>query len=723
MEVQVMASSVGRGSVDDIVGRSASVDFRTKNEPSSWVQVDFGRGRTLRLTGYCLRNRNSSAQCLMSWNVMGSNDGDDWVILDEKKMCGSLREPKATSYFPIEKSPESRGAFRVFRLVQGGVNSVVGGRWILGDVDELLSSICRQRYLHNNTTVGISSGEEPITGSHAEMLGEEVLKYLLKHVRTQLESGYVFPLIAAVESTRQYITQVGEDQQDANDNSKEENATSSPETPSAGREVLGRRMMVVHTIKNPMKIKFIRELAKDYRLGGMSNPNFIVIEGEESLCADYVNRVTRYVRMVTVRGEEQIEVPMGKTLDEMRAFPVEFTQYKVDEVSEIAQRCRDAGLEELFMTSMKMYTTSSEDDNKGGDKKTKKNKKKTSKKRGIDTLEKPFRENNCLNLQLDEAEALECVYGRQPDSDFMWLHRPKDTHDGEATYAITVGGDVVGDDDDDDEDEVEEDDEPYATFIITLPPGYPRERRVLPEVIAVEGSKSISPKLRRLDEALMASIKIQIEAGYDYPLLAALEQARVSINEIAEASRQAERARRKEHSEDDDDAVAWAARVPIRGATKKVTVHLSARKKKTDQPPMLGRRVIYAHHIRNPVKKKLIKEWAKEFHMGGCYKWGYPGVIILEGDEQDCAEYVNLINRLRWMYLAVRGEEQIPVPEGKSVDDLRAFPKDEFIEYGPDQMSDIAARCREYGLEELFLTCMKMYGPVRATKKEKPKKN
>lgn len=32
----------------------------------------------------------------------------------------------------------------------------------------------------------------------------------------------------------------------------------------------------------------------------------------------------------------------------------------------------------------------------------------------------------------------------------------------------------------------------------------------------------------------MASIKIQIEAGYDYPLLAALEQARVSINEVGE---------------------------------------------------------------------------------------------------------------------------------------------------------------------------------------------
>ncbi|EEQ97533.1 hypothetical protein Pmar_PMAR003847, partial [Perkinsus marinus ATCC 50983] len=38
---------------------------------------------------------------------------------------------------------------------------------ILGDVDKLLSSICRQRHLHNNTTVGISSGEEPITGSRS----------------------------------------------------------------------------------------------------------------------------------------------------------------------------------------------------------------------------------------------------------------------------------------------------------------------------------------------------------------------------------------------------------------------------------------------------------------------------------------------------------------------------------------------------------------------------
>ncbi|KAF4737799.1 hypothetical protein FOZ63_029946 [Perkinsus olseni] len=333
----------------------------------------------------------------------------------------------------------------------------------------------------------------------------------------------------------------------------------------------------------------------------------------------------------------------------------------------------------------------------------------------VDTPEKrpsPEREDgDCLQLQLEEAEALESVYSGKADSEFMWLHKPKDADDGETAYAITVRGDVISDE--------EEEEEPYATFMVTLPPGYPKGEGALPDVIAVEGSKSITPKLRKLDEEVMGCIKTQMKAGYDYPVLAALEGAPAAINKIAVAAKDAERSRKEREEQSNDDDVAWAARVPIRGATKKVTVHLSARKKKTDQPPVLGRRVIYAHHIRNPVKKKLIKEWAKEFHMGGCYKWGYPGVIILEGDEQDCAEYVNLINRLRWMYLAVRGEEQIPVPEGKIVDDIRAFPKDEFIEYGPDQMSDIAARCREYGLEELFLTCMKMYGPVRANKNDK----
>ncbi|KAF4678034.1 hypothetical protein FOL47_006986 [Perkinsus chesapeaki] len=789
MEIQLTASSVGRGSVDEIVGRTSSVEFRTRNEPASWIQVDFGRGRALRLTGYCLRNRNSSAQCLMNWNIMGSNDGDDWILIDERKMCGSLREPKATSYFPVDKSPESRGSFRIFRLIQSGVNSVkvqlkmgydfplltalesirgtlteigeeegvketrvdkeqipetiddmsiddilkskplvlgrrmlgivhirnkehmkyckkLANEWHLGGmgnpnaiviegderlcikytdemihyikkvtvrgeeqipipdgkalddmralpkcfefvgIDEIdkIAKLCRDNgleelfltylkgkvmtmtawrelqeeeaetleaiykddggfmWLHKgddkdddemlaySITLNSYSKEpssiisvtfiitlplgyptkstllpevviEEMNGSYDNKLvqDKDVSAYLLKHVKVQLESGYEFPLIAALESTRQYITEIAE---------RRQQDTSKGTAANAGRvhniaqvnnvegEVLGRRMMVVHTIKNPMKIKYIRELAKDYHLGGMSNPNFIIIEGEESLCADYVNRVTRYVRMVTVRGEEQIPVPAGKTLNDMRALPIEFTQYKVDEVSEIAERrCRDAGLEELFMTSMKVYTTSSEEHN---------NNKEEEDRKSIGNNKKN-KKNKCLQLQLDEADALEAVYGTSQDggqqSEFMWLHKPESPSDGETTYAITVGGGIL-------EEGQEEDEEPYATFIITLPPEYPEDNKAIPEVIAVEGSEAITPKLRKLDEEVIANIKAQMEARYDYPVLAALEATKASINKIAVDFAE-ERKRREDtaNSRSDDDELAWAASVPIRVKT------------------------------------------------------------------------------------------------------------------------------------------------------------
>ncbi|KAF4716717.1 hypothetical protein FOZ62_007118, partial [Perkinsus olseni] len=253
MEVQVSASSVGRGSVEDIVGRSASVDFRTKNEPSSWIQVDFGRGRALRLSGYCLRNRNSSAQCLMSWNLMGSNDGEDWIFLDERKICGSLREPKAT---------------RMFRLIQSGVNSgnthnlflagvefygqATAGEWQYEEAEalwdafdpeggfmwlnrpdtpedgEMAYSVTVEGLSNSTTTppsatfiITIPAGYPGDARALPEILAVEgsdgVAKRLndlsreaSKTVKWQLREGYEFPLLAALEAVRQLLTEPSE---------------------------------------------------------------------------------------------------------------------------------------------------------------------------------------------------------------------------------------------------------------------------------------------------------------------------------------------------------------------------------------------------------------------------------------------------------------------------------------------------------------------------------
>ncbi|KAF4686528.1 hypothetical protein FOZ63_008664, partial [Perkinsus olseni] len=139
-------------------------------------------------------------------------------------------------------------------------------------------------------------------------------------------------------------------------------------------------------------------------------------------------------------------------------------------------------------------------------------------------------------------------------------------------------------------------------------------------------------------------------------------------------------------------------------------VAVKAKKSELDScPRMLGRRMIFNHHIRSPYKRKCIQQWAKDLRLGGMSKIGFPGCIVVEGDERDVTDYVNMVSKLNWRYMAVRGDEQIPIPPGKELDDLRKLPI-EFHEYGKDEFNAVAERCREAGLEDLFLTCMQIYG-------------
>lgn len=137
----------------------------------------------------------------------------------------------------------------------------------------------------------------------------------------------------------------------------------------------------------------------------------------------------------------------------------------------------------------------------------------------------------------------------------------------------------------------------------------------------------------------------------------------------------------------------------------------------TNHPPLqerhststvLGRRLLYSHHLIADSKRAAVQQWALELRLGGFSKIGWPGVIIVEGDELDCQEYVQRLQRLRWKHLVVRGEEQTEIGEGSSLDGMRQLPWG-FEEFGSDAMSVLAQRCRECGVEELFLTCMKIY--------------
>ncbi|OII75003.1 uncharacterized protein cubi_03113 [Cryptosporidium ubiquitum] len=128
-----------------------------------------------------------------------------------------------------------------------------------------------------------------------------------------------------------------------------------------------------------------------------------------------------------------------------------------------------------------------------------------------------------------------------------------------------------------------------------------------------------------------------------------------------------------------------------------------------------GQRACYSHHIRSKIKRRLILEWAKELCLGGYCKIGYPGIIIVEGPEDCCLEYIRRLQRLRWKHFVVRGEiiKDIPVDQNfivnsETINSMRTLPNT-MTELPADSMKILARICEDLGIKDLFLTTMKIY--------------
>ena len=144
-QLQAFASSVGFGTVQDLVGRKC-VNLRTLNEPFSFFGVDLGEGRKLLPTCYTLMNRNSSTHVLMNWHFEGSNDKLNWTILDrrvympsqlesasihdnydvDQEIIDSLCQKQQTNTWGIDQNVfndiDTEG-FRFLRIIQISANS------------------------------------------------------------------------------------------------------------------------------------------------------------------------------------------------------------------------------------------------------------------------------------------------------------------------------------------------------------------------------------------------------------------------------------------------------------------------------------------------------------------------------------------------------------------------------------------------------------------------
>ncbi|XP_053561965.1 RWD domain-containing protein 2B [Bombina bombina] len=88
---------------------------------------------------------------------------------------------------------------------------------------------------------------------------------------------------------------------------------------------------------------------------------------------------------------------------------------------------------------------------------------------------------------------------------------------------------------------------------------------------------------------------------------------------------------------------------------------------------------IYSHHIYNKNKRKHILEWSKELELSGFSMPGKPGVVCVEGLQDNCEEFWDRIRKLTWKRILIRHREDIPMACAdmdirKEIQKLRRFP-------------------------------------------------
>ena len=97
--------------------------FESANEPNSWICYDFQNLR-MRPNMYSIRSYMNGDNHLLSWVIEGSNDYENWTILDERKNERSLDETGKSNTFTMNHIQENEESYRYLRLRQTGRSTI-----------------------------------------------------------------------------------------------------------------------------------------------------------------------------------------------------------------------------------------------------------------------------------------------------------------------------------------------------------------------------------------------------------------------------------------------------------------------------------------------------------------------------------------------------------------------------------------------------------------------
>ena len=122
-----------------------------------------------------------------------------------------------------------------------------------------------------------------------------------------------------------------------------------------------------------------------------------------------------------------------------------------------------------------------------------------------------------------------------------------------------------------------------------------------------------------------------------------------------------------------------------------------------------GRRWIWVHHITSSDRRKSIVREARELNLTGILKYGYPGVVLVEGPVASCDEFVMWIkgNKSRpggfgrnWGH-HVRGEINFDMLE-EQVEETKVTTTTTTMFEEIEDLSTMSKSCKEMGLEDEF---------------------
>lgn len=127
--VSVTCSSVGGGCPEDILVKSNAYCY-TKDIENQFFEFDFKSNQVL-VSRYELTTPNcgNDGNYPKSWSLEGSNDRENWEIIDIRKNDVSLHGPKKTSSFIIENNDEI--FFRYIKIKQQGEGHALKPNYML----------------------------------------------------------------------------------------------------------------------------------------------------------------------------------------------------------------------------------------------------------------------------------------------------------------------------------------------------------------------------------------------------------------------------------------------------------------------------------------------------------------------------------------------------------------------------------------------------------------